>query len=148
MDQIFKIFFYHDSFSKAWCGINILSSSINEVGVFISNQTKKLKLKDLNNFSSIYLLNANISKIGSFKKITELQLFQKEIFGSKGSEKKFIFDQNYKKENNLQLSIKTMTDYFYIPTTTFYENEETFINTIGYIKKTTKIISKNKSKNT
>ena len=112
------------------------------------NRTKKLKLKDLNNFSSIYFLNAKVNKIANFKRIIELQLFQKEIFENKRPEKKFILDQNYKKENNLQFSIKTITDYFYIPAQTFYENEETFINTKGHVKRTTKIISKNKSKNT
>ena len=147
INQIFKILFYQDSFSKAWCGFNILSSSINEVGIFISSQVKKLKLRDLDNFSSIYFLNTNVNKIGNFKKITELQLFKKEIFKNKLSEKKFVLDQNYKKNNNVQFSVKTITDYFYILTTTFYENERTFINTTGFIKTTTKIISKNKSKN-
>jgi hypothetical protein len=122
---------------------------MGEVGMFVLNHTKKLKLKDLNNFSSIYFINTTVNKIGNFKKITELQLFLKEFVIKSGcSERKFILDQNYKINKNSKFSIKNKANYLYIPTTTFYENQETFISTIGFIKKSTKIVSKNKSKNT
>jgi hypothetical protein len=111
------------------------------------NKTKKLQLKDLKNFSSIYFLNVTISKTGNFKKIIELYFFQKQFFKNNSLEKKIIFDQNYKINNNFQFSNKNKADYFYIPVSTFYENEETFVNTLGSIKKSTKIISKNKTKN-
>jgi hypothetical protein len=147
INQIFKMFFYSDFFNKSWCGFNILSSSLNKVGVLMLNQTKKLKLKDLKNFSSIYFLNVTINKIGNLKKIIELHFFKKRFFKNKYLEKKIIFDQNYKINNNLKFSTKNKTDYFYIPASTFYENEETFISTLGSIKKSTKIISKKKTKN-
>jgi NADH dehydrogenase/NADH:ubiquinone oxidoreductase subunit G len=37
--------------------------------------------------------------------------------------------------------------YFHLPTTMFYENNETFISTEGLIKRTTKLVSKGKVKN-
>jgi len=122
---------------------------MGEVGMFILNHNKKLKLKDLNNFSSIYFINTMVNKIGNFKKITELQLFLKEhVIKSKCLKRKCVLDQNYKTNKNLKISIKNKADYLYVPTTTFYENQETFISTTGFIKRSTKIISKNKSKST
>lgn len=35
---------------------------------------------------------------------------------------------------------KVLKNYVYIPKNTFYENEQTFINVEGFIKKTTKLI--------
>jgi len=149
INQIFKVLFYSNFFSKAWSGLNILSSTMGEVGMFILNHNKKLKLKDLNNFSSIYFINTMVNKIGNFKKITELQLFLKEhVIKSKCLKRKCVLDQNYKTNKNLKFSIKNKADYLYVPTTTFYENQETFISTTGFIKRSTKIISKNKSKST
>jgi NADH dehydrogenase/NADH:ubiquinone oxidoreductase subunit G len=112
------------------------------------NQTAKFKFKDLNNFSSIYFINININNVGNIKKIMELYLF-KQIFINKifkFSNKKLILDQNYKQNNNLQFSNKITIDYLYVPANTFYENSGTFINTEGFLKKTTKIIYKNKTK--
>ena len=113
---------------------------------FILSKTKKLKLKDLKNFSSIYFLNATFNKTGNFKKIIELHFFQKQFLKNECLEKKIIFDQNYKLNNNFHFSNKNNTDYFYIPTNTYYENEETFISTLGSIKKSKKITAKNKIK--
>jgi NADH dehydrogenase/NADH:ubiquinone oxidoreductase subunit G len=62
-------------------------------------------------------------------------------------EKKLIIDQNCFTNNNLKMSNKMLLNYLYIPTNTFYQNTETFVNTEGFIKKTNQIISKNKTKN-
>jgi NADH dehydrogenase/NADH:ubiquinone oxidoreductase subunit G len=114
------------------------------------NQTAQLRLKDLNNFSLIYFININVSKIASIKKRVELHLFKQASTKSRSSlivsEKRLILDQNYEKKNNLQQFNRTTTDYLYVPTNTFYENSGTFINTEGFFKKVTKIIYRNKIK--
>ena len=60
---------------------------------------------------------------------------------------KLFLDQNSKRTNsNEMLSKKFLGEYLPITSNTFYENEETFINTEGFIKRTTKVISKKKIK--
>jgi hypothetical protein len=114
------------------------------------NQTTKLAYKDLNNFSLIYFININVSKIGHIKKIIELHLFKQSFINNvnclKFSDKILILDQNYIKNNNLKLANKIRADYLHAPINTFYENSGTFINTEGFVKKTNKIIYKNKIK--
>jgi len=145
INRIFKTFFYLYVFNKTWYGLNILNSSISETGTLTFYQNTKFKLKDLNNFSCIYFLNVTTNKLASFKKIIELQLIISTLFNT--VENKLFLDHNYKINNNLTLSNNILTDYLYIPNNTFYENEETYINTKGFIKRTTKIISKNNIKN-
>ena len=148
--KIVKTLFYLNLFNKMWFGFNILSSSVSEVASITINSTKKINLIDLYNSSSIYFLNVSVNKIAYLKRLIELQLLQqKNNFGiSKNSiEKKIILDHSYKVNNNLKISNKMLADYIHIPTLNFFQNEETFINTEGFIKKTTKITSKKKIKN-
>jgi hypothetical protein len=49
-------------------------------------------------------------------------------------------------ENKIAL-IKILKKYAYIPQNTFYENEQTFINVEGFVKRTTKLVKKQSTKN-
>ena len=151
INQVFKTLFCLHVFNKIWHSLNILSSSIHETGLLTFNQITKFKIKDLSNFSCIYFLNVTTDKIASLNKLMELQLLKHQLFAkvSKNIKKQKLFlDQNYKMNINFTISNKIITDYLYIPTNTFYDNEETYISTEGFIKKTTKIISKNNIKST
>jgi len=150
INVIFKALFYLNIFNKTWYGLNFLSSSVSDAGTLSFSQKTSFKLKDLNNFSCIYFLNVTFSKLASFKKITELQLFKQQLFvkiSHNTTEKRLFLDQNYRINNNHAISNKILTDYLYMPINVFYENEETYINTEGFIKRTNKIISKNNTKN-
>jgi len=147
---VIKTLFYLNFFNKMWFGFNVLNSSISETCTFLLNSNKIFKLKNLYNFSCVYFLNVAVYKIAHLKKITELQLLQQQNFSSVQNnlvEKKLIIDQNCFTNNNLKMSNKMLLNYLYIPTNTFYQNTETFVNTEGFIKKTNQIISKNKTKN-
>lgn len=82
--------------------------------------------------------------------------------------KPLFFDQNYKINNNIKFfqnlqkkllekfnnidtekffSLKTRLNYKHIPSNVLYENEETFLNTEGFFKRTLKVVSKNHNKN-
>lgn len=100
-------------------------------------------LKDLSNFSSLYFLNVTTNNFSNLKKITELKLLKSLTF----SKKKIFLDQNYKINSNKDFSKKTTENYLFVPTSTFYENEETYINTEGFIKRTAKLIFKKKTRN-
>ena len=150
ISSVLKMLFYFKYFNSTWCGYNTLSLSISEVGMLMLNQTAKLTYKNLNNFSLIYFININVSQVSFIKKIIELNLFKHTCINNLGClrflDRTLVLDQNYIKNNNLQLSNKIKADYLHIPINTFFENNFTFINTEGFVKKTNKIIYKNKIK--
>ena len=146
--ETLKILCYSHIFNKTWNGLNMLNSSLCDTGTLTLKQVPKLMLKDLNNFSSLYFLNVTTNNISNLKKITELKLLKVSYTNHQLLlNNKLFLDQNNKTNNNLMFSNKTLGNYLYIPNSTFYENEETFINTEGFIKRTTKLISKKKTKN-
>ena len=146
--ETLKTLCYSNIFNKTQNGLHILNSSLSDTGTFTLKQIPRLTLKDLNNFSSLYFLNVATNNIPNLKKITELKLFKLTSTNKKQFlDNKLFLDQNYKINNNLLFSNKILNNYQHIFNNTFYENEETFINTEGFIKRTTKLISKEKSKN-
>lgn len=138
-----KMLCYSNIFNKTWNGLNLLNSSLSETTFSNLKQISRLMLKDLSNFSSLYFLNVTTHNFSNLKKITELKLLRSLT----SSKKKIFLDQNSKIYNNKDFSNKITENYLFIPTSTFYENEETYINTEGFIKRTTKLIFKKKTRN-
>lgn len=102
----------------------------------------------MNNFSSLYLLNITITNVPNLKKIIEFKLLKKiPQNNSKFLNYKLWVDQNTKKNNNKTTVNKILKNYIYLHNSTFYENEETFVNTEGFIKRTTKLIQRKQTKN-
>jgi hypothetical protein len=92
-------------------------------------------------------LNVTINNVSNLKKITELKLLkQTTIKSTKLLNIRLILDQKTRRNNNVEFLNKITKNYLYIPNSTFYENEETFINTEGFIKRTTKLILNKKNK--
>lgn len=134
-------------FNKVWNGINVLSPSLSEVGNQSLYNFSTLNSNDLNNFSSIYFLNVSLNNISNLKKITELKLLKYSNTNTKNS----LFlnesnDKNLDLYNKLFSDSKNFSHYAHLPSTIFYENEETFINTEGFVKRTTKLIFRKSSK--
>ena len=127
----------------------MLNPALSDTGTFSLKQISGLTLKDLNNFSFLYFLNLTANNILNLKKITKLKLLNSSLVNNKQSfANKFFLDQNNKKtDNNVMFLNKMLGDYLHLTSNTFYENEETFINTEGFIKRTTKLIFKKKIKN-
>jgi NADH dehydrogenase/NADH:ubiquinone oxidoreductase subunit G len=150
--QMLNILKYADIFSRSWNGLNMLSPSLSEVGTQSLNKFAALHTNDLNNFNSIYFLNINSNSIPNLKKITELKLLTGAI---KQNTTNLFIDQNSIINNNLEFfnflkkesSQKRFQKYMYVPSSIFYENEETFLNTEGFIKRTNKLIFKKRTKN-
>ena len=147
--ETFKILCYAHIFHKVWNGLNMLNLTLSDTGTFSLKQISGLTLKDLNNFSSLYFLNLTANNTLNLKKITKLKLFNLFFANNKQSltNKLFLNQISKKANNNLMFLNKILADYFPVTSNTFYENEETFINTEGFIKRTTKLISKKKVKN-
>lgn len=150
--KMLKILKYARIFSGSWNGLNMLNSSLSDVGTQSLNRFVPLNEKDLNNFSSLYFLNVADNNAPNLKRIAELKLFNCSDLSI--NIKPLFLDQNSKINNNIDtyniLNNKINTNferYLYLPSSMFYENEETFLSTDGFIKRTNKIIFKKKTKN-
>jgi NADH dehydrogenase/NADH:ubiquinone oxidoreductase subunit G len=154
--EILKMLKYANIFNTYWNGFNLLTPSLSETGNQSVAKLMPLSNKDLLNFSALYFLNVATANVSYFKKLTEAKLLNYSISNSKKelAIKKLFLDQNSNFENNLnefnKLSdkeSKTLVNYFHLPNSMFYENEDTFINTEGLVKRTTKLIFRKKTKN-
>lgn len=162
--EMLKILKHANIFTNSWNGSNMLAPSLNEVGIQSIAKFQPINSQDLTNFSSLYFLNAGINNISNFKQIIEAKLLNcspnsnKEFDMSKlAYTNKLILNQNSNPNNDsiffnelkkfISINKDSSYKYYYLPNSMFYENSETFINTEGLIKRTTKLISRKKTKN-
>jgi NADH dehydrogenase/NADH:ubiquinone oxidoreductase subunit G len=155
--KMLNVLKYSNIFNKSWNGLNMLAPSLSETGTHQVANFSPINEKDLINFSSLYFLNISLNNITSFKRIAETKLLNYSLNCKNIATKNKIFlnqNSNFNNENILVSDInklffntKNIDNYFYLPNSMFYENEEIFINTEGLIKRTTKLISKKSNKN-
>lgn len=150
--EILKSLKYANLFSKSWNGVNILNPSLSETGTQSIGKFTPLNSRDLNNFSSLYLINVTTNNTPNLKKITELKLLNESTV--KNGINPLFIDQNSKSNSNTDVFNtfgnvleNKFQKYVHLPSSVFYENEETFVNTEGYVKRTNKLILKKKTKN-
>lgn len=127
--------------NKVWNGYNVLNSSLYETGLHNIGQFPSVLLKDLLSFSSIYIINVNLSNVANFKKVLESRLIQNKALNTLDS-KKLVLNQNL----NSMSSNFTESSLIYLPNNLFFDSQETFMNTEGLIKRTTKLISRKNAK--
>ena len=147
--DMLKVLKYSNIFNQTWNGLNLLNPSLSETGVHMLSNFEFLSSKDLTNFSSLYLLNVDMYNVGNIKKITQLKVLEFYLKNKTSIENKsLIIDQSHRVNNNAQLCNKAkFNNYVYLPHSMFYENDETFINTQGFTKRTTKLIFRKKTRN-
>jgi len=154
--EILKMLKYTNVFTQSWNGLNLLASSLSETGTQSIAKFAPLTSKDLTNFSALYFLNVTVSNIENIKRITEAKLLNHALTNNKEFNlNKLTLDQNLNFENNVNFHnkafkpalVKNLNKYCYLPSSMFYENEETFVNTEGFMKRTTKLISRKQTKN-
>lgn len=155
--NIIKTLKFTNLISKTWNGLNTLNSYLNEAGVNSLALFSFLTFKDVLSFSSIYVINISINKLRNLKtKFIETKLlnfsYSKKVF----STKELFVDHTFTEKDNINLWMSTLKDhnldsklikcknYLYFPSNTFFEDNETFINTEGLIKRTTKLIFQEK----
>lgn len=146
-ENLLNLLKYAQVFNKVWNGINVLSPSLSEVGSQSLYNFSALNSKDLNNFSSVYFLNVSLNNVSNLKKITELKLLN---YSNTNTQNSLFLNQSNDKNldlyNELFSNSKNLSHYLHLPSTIFYENEETFINTEGFVKRTTKLIFRKSAK--
>jgi hypothetical protein len=137
--QVFK---YASLLETAWSGLNVLNHNISNAGIQSLNKFLPLSSEDLGNFFGLYYINVSLNATANMKKLTELYLLN--VLSTKTSFNNKIFvDQNSKSSNKVvynKLKNKMFKDYFYLPSNLFLEDSETYINTQGLIKRTTKLL--------
>lgn len=143
--SIVKTFKYTNILSKIWDGCNVLNSSLYETGFHLLTSFSFLTFKDLLSFNSLYMINTNLNNVSNLKKITESKLiFHKSP--RKMFDKNLLISQSFDSPS-VPNSFLKFKKYVYLPNNIFFENQETFINTEGFIKRTTKLIYRKKTKN-
>lgn len=123
---------------QQFCNISVLNSSIYETGIYSINNYLCLNKINFLNFSSIYLINViNIENkiLNKLLHISFNSLNQTKL----SSLKTVYLNQSYK--NNVYSK-----NFFYLPTKSFFENEEIFYNNKGILKYTVEILQNKNSK--
>ena len=136
---------------KTWNGLNISNSYLNETGTNYLYPFSYLTLKDLFCFSSIYLINGTLdNNVINIKKLVESNLLNFINLNSKTINKSIFIEQHPFKNKIVQFNNKpkllNFKKYLYLPSNTFFEVNETYLNTEGLIKRTNKLISTKKTK--
>ena len=135
--SVFKTLKHVNILNKVWNGYNVLNSSLYETGLNNLGQFPAVLFKDLLSFSSIHIINVNLNNVANLKKVLESRLIQNKSFNALDSQKLII-------NQNLTSTSSNFNDsnFLYLPNNLFFDSQETFMNTEGLIKRTTKLISK------
>jgi NADH dehydrogenase/NADH:ubiquinone oxidoreductase subunit G len=139
-----KILKHTNIVNTAWNGLNVLNHNISSVGINSLNNFLPITTEDFTNFFGLYFINVSLNSTPNIKKLTEFQLLN--IFSSRNNIMDTVFvDQNNSNNNEsvfekIRLKSKVYNNYFYLPNNLFLEDSETYVNTQGLIKRTTKLI--------
>ena len=133
---------YTSVLDTAWNGFNVLNHNLSSVGTQSLNKFLPLSSEDFANFFGLYYVNVSLNATANMKKLVELHLLN--IFDSKNlHNNKIIVDQNVKPLNESfyeKVKNKLFDKYVHLPSNLFLEDNETYINTQGSIKRTTKLL--------
>lgn len=133
---------YTSILDAVWTGTNVLHHNIGSAGIQSLSRFLPLSVEDFVNFFGLYYINVSLNSAGNMKKLIELHLLS--IFSSNTMlTNRMFIDQNVNPVNELVYSKsenKLFTNYFHLPSNLFLEDNETYINTQGSVKRTTKLI--------
>ena len=150
--NVLKMSKYINIFTNTWKGLNVLNTSLHDGGINYLNKFLPVSAKDLSNSNLLYFLNVSTSRISNLKKIVNLKLLN--YTKNKVNSKQIILNQNYKENSNSMFyndiflfNKEFKKNYLFIPSSSFYENNETYVNTEGHTKRVTKLVFKKKTRN-
>ena len=119
--------------------MNVLNSTINDVGLKVLNKFQTFSIKDFQKARGIYLINSTIMSI---QKLLELKLL--EYFFVTEKFNRVLIDQNnilsgltiLKKNKHYNVY-----SYLFLPTNVFFETSHSYFNVEGLIKKSLRSVS-------
>ena len=136
MNEFTKILKATNFLNSIWNGVNVLNNNLSSAGTNLLNNFIPLSSEDYVNFLGFYSINAELNSIGNFQKLVELKLLN--ILSVPTSQySQILLEQNVKSSDELKFS----KNYYYLPNNLFLEDNETYVNTQGLIKRTTKLIN-------
>ena len=127
--------------TKYWSSkMNVLNSTINNVGLNVLAKFDTFGIKDFKNSRGIYLINTPITSV-SIQKTLELKLLN--YFYVAENSNPILVEQNSIASGltNLKTNNYNFYSYLFLPTNVFFETSNTYINVEGLVKKTLKSIS-------
>ena len=136
---IWSLTYLNSFLTKNFNNINILNSLNNNVGFNTVAKLPHLTSQDLNNSEGLYFINSNLPTICSTKKLVDIKMlkfFNNEV--SSNLNQKVIYQDTVIPVGNL--FNKLSGNYTYLPTNLIFEDNETFINTEGFVKRVSKIV--------
>lgn len=141
-----KILKHINILTTVWNGVNVLHHNISNVGVNLLNNFLPITDDDFVNFWGLYFINVPLKSTFNFKKLTEFQLLNTLFLPTTGSNNTLFIDQNNTNINKdvydkIKLTSKIYDNYLYLPNNLFLEDNETYFNTQGLVKRTTKVIN-------
>ena len=122
--------------TNIWNGVNVLNNNLSSAGIYSLNNFLPLSSEDYINFLGFYSINAELNSISNFKKLVELKLLNINT-QTDDNEMNVFLEQNVKSTDEFNFN----KNYYYLPTNLFLEDSETYVNTQGLIKRTTKLIN-------
>ena len=141
--NLIKMLKYTGIVKTAWNGLNILNHNISSVGINSLNSFLPISSEDFGNFFGLYFINTSLNSVPNIKKLIDLQLLNISS-SSTSSSAKFFIDQNNNQDNKYiyeKLESEVVQNYHYLPNNLFLEDNESFVNTQGLVKRVTKLIS-------
>lgn len=121
-----------------WSIFNLLSTSLNSVGINNLYLFKSLCRTDLNKNNGLFFVNSGLKTYLIINKFTELALLNHTILDITTQ---LIIEQNYKSMTLTQTNNLNLLEYIYFPSNSFFESAGSYINTEGNLKCSTKLVS-------
>lgn len=135
---VYESFKHLNFLNTAWAGVNILSSSLSNSSLLSLNNFLPLSESDLQAFFGIYFVNTNLNSSSNYRRLVSMKLLN----GWNIDDTVMSIDHNAKLANN-EFSIQGISNskhYFHLPSNLVFEDNETYLNTQGLIKRLTKVI--------
>lgn len=132
-----KLLRHTNVLNKIWNGFNVLNSSLYETGMQHLGQFSFFSLQDLLSFSFLYIINVNVKNVANLKKVLESRIIKYKTL-KKLESKKLVVNQNLKSDFSQIIE----SNFLYFPNHFFFDTQETFINTEGLVKRSTKLLSR------
>lgn len=136
---------YSNTLNKVWHGFNVLNSSLPETGFYTFSRFSSLTLKDLLSFSSLYSLNVNLNSVAGIHTITKSRLLRYKNTSTLLNNQLFI-NQSLVSAVTNSFKYVSFKNYLYLPKSTFFETQETYINSEGFRKIGSKLIFRTNQK--
>lgn len=140
-----KVLKYANTLNKVWYGLNVLNSSLPETGFYTFSRFSSLMLKDLLSFSSLYSLNVNLNSVAGIHTITKSRLLRYRNSSILLNNQLFV-NQSLDSTVTNSFQFVSFKNYLYLPKSTFFETQETYISSEGFRKIGSKLIFRKNQK--